>query len=58
MSSKLLNKEKNLVTIEFSVTPEEFENAVNRAYLKAKNNINVQGFRKNIQRLSQSLSLM
>ena len=46
MSSKLLKKEKNLVTIEFTVTPEEFENAVNKAYLKAKNNINVQGFRK------------
>lgn len=46
MSSKLLKKEKNLVTIEFTVTPEEFEGAVNKAYLKAKNNINVQGFRK------------
>ncbi len=46
MSSKLLKKEKNLVTIEFTVTPEEFESAVNKAYLKAKNNINVQGFRK------------
>lgn len=46
MSSKILKKEKNLVTIEFTVTPEEFENAVNKAYLKVKNNINVQGFRK------------
>lgn len=46
MSSKLLKKEKNLVSIEFTVTPEEFEKAVNKAYLKAKNNINVQGFRK------------
>ncbi len=46
MSSKLLKQEKNLVTIEFTVTPEEFEKAVNKAYLKAKNNINVQGFRK------------
>lgn len=46
MSSKLLKKEKNIVTIEFTVTPEEFENAVNKAYLKTKNNITVQGFRK------------
>lgn len=46
MSSKLLKKEKNLVSIEFTVTPEEFEKAVNKAYLKVKNNINVQGFRK------------
>lgn len=46
MSSKLLKKEENLVTIEFTVTPEEFESAVNKAYLKAKNNITVQGFRK------------
>lgn len=46
MSSKLLKKEKNLVSIEFTVAPEEFEKAVNKAYLKVKNNINVQGFRK------------
>ncbi|MGD9567193.1 MAG: trigger factor [Sedimentibacter sp.] len=46
MSSKLLKKEKNIVTIEFTVSPEEFEKAVNKAYLKVKNNINVQGFRK------------
>jgi trigger factor len=46
MSSKLLKKEKNTVSIEFTVTPEEFEKAVNKAYLKVKNNINVQGFRK------------
>ena len=46
MSSKLLKKEKNIVTIEFTVSQEEFEKAVNKAYLKAKNNINIQGFRK------------
>ncbi|KAF5034931.1 Trigger factor [anaerobic digester metagenome] len=46
MSSKLLKKEKNVVTLEFTVSPEEFESAVNKVYLKAKNNINVQGFRK------------
>lgn len=46
MSSKILKKEKNLVSIEFTVSPEEFEKAVNKAYLKVKNNINVEGFRK------------
>ena len=46
MSSKILKKEKNVVTLEFTVSPEEFEKAVNKAYLKVKNNINVQGFRK------------
>ncbi len=46
MSSKLLKKEKNIVTIEFTVTPEQFEEAVNKAYAKIKNSINVQGFRK------------
>mgnify|MGYP001118995927 CR=1 FL=1 len=46
MSSKVLKKEKNLVTLEFTVTQGEFEEAVNKAYLKVKNSINVQGFRK------------
>ncbi len=46
MSSKILKKEKNIVTLEFTVSKEDFEKAVNKAYLKAKNNINIQGFRK------------
>lgn len=46
MSSKIIKKEKNIVTIEFTITQEEFKEAVNKAYLKVKNNINVQGFRK------------
>lgn len=46
MSSKILKKEKNVVSLEFTVTNEQFEDAVNKAYLKVKNNINVQGFRK------------
>jgi len=46
MSSKILKKEKNIVTLEFTITQEEFEKAVNKAYLKIKNTINVQGFRK------------
>lgn len=46
MSSKVINKEKNKVTIEFSVSQEEFEKAIDKAYLKVRNKINVQGFRK------------
>lgn len=46
MSSKILKKEKNIVSLEFTVTQDEFEAAVNKAYLKVKNSINVQGFRK------------
>ncbi|HPW99610.1 MAG TPA: trigger factor [Sedimentibacter sp.] len=46
MSSKVLKKENNTVTLEFTVSQDDFEKAVNKAYLKAKNNINVQGFRK------------
>ena len=46
MGSKILNKEKNTVTLEFTVSQDDFEKAVNKAYLKTKNNINVQGFRK------------
>lgn len=46
MSSKLLKKEKNIATVEFTVTSDQFEEAVNKAYLKIKNSINVQGFRK------------
>ena len=46
MSSKILKKEKNIVSLEFTVTQDEFEEAVNKAYFKVKNSINVQGFRK------------
>jgi len=46
MSSKLINKEKNIVTIEFTVSNEEFLKAVDQAYLKVRNNIQIQGFRK------------
>jgi trigger factor len=46
MSSKILKKEKNIVSLEFTVTQDEFEAAVNKAYLKVKNSINVQGFRR------------
>lgn len=46
MSSKILKKEKNIVTLEFTVSKDDFEKAVNKAYLKVKNNINIKGFRK------------
>nr|WP_312576047.1 trigger factor [Sedimentibacter sp.] len=46
MSSKILKKEKNIVTIEFTISQDDFEKAVNKAYLKVKDSINVQGFRK------------
>lgn len=46
MSSKILKKEKNIVTIEFTISQDDFEKAVYKAYLKVKNTINVQGFRK------------
>jgi trigger factor len=46
MSSKILKKEKNIVTIEFTISQDDFEASVNKAYLKVKDSINVQGFRK------------
>ena len=46
MSSKILKKENNMVTLEFTVSKDDFEKAVNKAYLKVKNNINIKGFRK------------
>lgn len=46
MSSKILKKEKNIVTIEFTISHDDFEASVNKAYLKVKDSINVQGFRK------------
>jgi trigger factor len=39
-------KEKNVITFQVEVSPEEFEEALSRAYLKNRKNIFVQGFRK------------
>lgn len=44
--AKIVNKEKNVVTIEFEITPEKFEEGVQKAYLKNRKNINIPGFRK------------
>ena len=38
--------EKNVVSFEFSVTAEEFEVAIEKAYKKNVGKINIQGFRK------------
>ena len=47
MSLKSTNKvETNIYELEVEATAEEFENAVQTAYQKAKNKINVPGFRK------------
>ncbi|MFO7887817.1 MAG: trigger factor [Eubacteriales bacterium] len=44
--AKIVKKEKNIVTIEFEITPEKFEEGVQKAYLKNRKNINIPGFRK------------
>jgi trigger factor len=44
--AKIVNKEKNVVTIEFEITPEKFGEGVQKAYLKNRKNINIPGFRK------------
>ena len=47
MSLKSTNKiETNTYELEIEASAEEFEAAVQAAYLKAKNKINVPGFRK------------
>ena len=46
MAVKSEQIEKNLVKLTFEVSAENFEKAVQQAYLKNKNKINVKGFRK------------
>ncbi len=46
MSLKVEKLEHNMAKLTIEVPAEEFENAVNKAYLKNKNQISVQGFRK------------
>lgn len=46
MNSKILKKENNIVTVEFTIPREDFEKATDKAYLKLRNRINIQGFRK------------
>ena len=46
MNASIIKKENNIVSIEFTVSSESFKEAVNKAYLKMRNSVAVQGFRK------------
>jgi len=46
MSCKLISKENNKAKIEIEVGSVEFENYVNKAYMKNRGKFNIQGFRK------------
>lgn len=46
MNASIIKKEKNIVSIEFTVSSESFKEAVNKAYLKMRNSVAIQGFRK------------
>ena len=42
----LEKKEKNMAELTVEVSPEEFDKAVNTAYIKNRSKINIPGFRK------------
>ncbi len=44
--AELLKKEDNLVSLKFTISAEEFESAVNKAFNKNKNKFSIPGFRK------------
>ena len=46
MAKSNVERENNTVTFEFSVTPEEFEKALERSYKKNVKKINLPGFRR------------
>ncbi len=46
MNASIIKKEKNIVSVEFTVSSEKFKEAVNKSYLKMRNSIAIQGFRK------------
>lgn len=46
MSLQVEKLEKNMAKLTIEASAEEFENAIQKAYLKNRNKINVQGFRK------------
>ncbi|SHH26220.1 trigger factor [Tepidibacter thalassicus] len=46
MNSELIKKENNEVTLKITVSSDEFEKAVNKAYNKLKGRFNIPGFRK------------
>jgi trigger factor len=46
MGAKVLKQEGYKVSMEISISPEDFKDGINRAYQKTKGRYNVQGFRK------------
>ncbi len=46
MSSTITNREKNQVTLEIKVSSQEFEEAVQKSYMKNRKRFNIPGFRK------------
>ncbi|KXZ40363.1 trigger factor [Alkalithermobacter thermoalcaliphilus JW-YL-7 = DSM 7308] len=46
MSSKLIKKENNEATLEFTISSEKFEDATQKAYLKLRGKFDIPGFRK------------
>jgi len=44
--AKIVNQEKNVVSIEFEIPKDEFEKSLQKAYLKMRGRINIPGFRK------------
>ncbi|SFH54984.1 trigger factor [Tindallia magadiensis] len=46
MSSEIVKREGNCISLKIVVSPEEFEKAINKAYSKMKSKFNIPGFRK------------
>lgn len=46
MSSEIIKREDNQISLRITVGPEKFEEAVNKAYHKMRNRFNIPGFRK------------
>ncbi|SDY27109.1 trigger factor [Tindallia californiensis] len=46
MSSEIVKREGNCISLKIVVSPEEFEKAINKAYNKMKSKFNIPGFRK------------
>lgn len=44
--AKVIGKEKNIVSIEFEIPQDKFEESIQKAYLKMRGKINIPGFRK------------
>jgi trigger factor len=44
--AKIVGKEKNIVSIEFEISNDKFEESIQKAYLKMRGKINIPGFRK------------